>query len=278
MGVLNCRVLKSGKCEISQRYKGASHKGIDLVCAGYTLDYVVAHSAGTVVAVVANCNRNTSKTGERIYGNYVKIKHDDGYYTLYAHLKYGTVAVSNGQRVDRGQTLGYMGNTGYSFGAHLHWEVRDRNDHYIDPTPYLDADLPDSKPVFTKIMYVNTKSLPLNVRQSPNGTIIGSLNKGTKVNVVKYQGDWALINSPVNGWVSTEYLSDNPPSGRNTVGEYRYLKANVKLWSNPNLTGTSYDYLKGTKVKILENVSDEVDKIYVPATGRTAYINIYWYR
>ena len=156
MAVLNCRVLKSGKCEISQKFKGATHKGIDLVGAGYTLDYIVAHSAGTVVAVVANCNRNTSKTGERIYGNYVKIRHDDGYYTLYAHLKYGTVAVSNGQRVEKGQVLGYMGNTGYSFGAHLHWEVRNTSDTYIDPTPYLDADLPDNKPVENEIKYIQT--------------------------------------------------------------------------------------------------------------------------
>ena len=82
---MDCRVLKSGKCEVSQRYKGSRHNGIDLVGAGYTLDYVVAHSDGTVVGVVSNCNRNTSRTGERIYGNYVKIKHDNGMYTFYAH-------------------------------------------------------------------------------------------------------------------------------------------------------------------------------------------------
>ena len=51
---MDCRVLKSGKCEVSQRYKGARHNGIDIVGAGYTLDYVVAHSDGTVVGVVSN--------------------------------------------------------------------------------------------------------------------------------------------------------------------------------------------------------------------------------
>ena len=138
---MDCRVLKSGKCEVSQRYKGKSHNGIDLVGAGYTLDNVVAHSAGTVVGMVSNCNRNTSKTGERIYGNYVKIKHDNGMYTFYAHLKYGSVAVSLNQRVTKGQVLGYMGNTGYSFGAHLHFEVRNSNNVQIDPTAYVGADL-----------------------------------------------------------------------------------------------------------------------------------------
>jgi len=130
----------------------------------------------------------------------------------------------------------------------------------------------------TNTMYVNTNSLPLNVRDNPNGNVIAQLQKGTQVNVIDHSGGWSKIDSPMDGWVSTQYLSDKRPVGRNTVGEYRYLKANVKLWSNPNLTGTSYDYLAGTKVKILENVSEEVDKIYVPATGRTAYINIYWYR
>lgn len=142
MGVLNCRALKSGKCEVSQKYKGASHNGIDLVGAGYTLDNVVAHSDGTVVGIVSNCNRNTSKTGEKIYGNYVKIKHDNGMYTFYAHLKYGSLAVKLNQRVTKGTVLGYMGNTGYSFGAHLHFEVRNANNVQIDPTAYVSADLP----------------------------------------------------------------------------------------------------------------------------------------
>ena len=142
MGVLNCRVLKSGKCEVSQKYKGVNHKGIDLVGAGYTLDYVVAHSDGVVVGIVSNCNRNTSKTREKIYGNYVKIKHDNGMYTFYAHMKYGTVAVKLNQRVTKGTVLGYMGNTGYSFGAHLHFEVRNANNVQIDPTAYVDSDLP----------------------------------------------------------------------------------------------------------------------------------------
>ena len=139
---MDCRVLKSGKCEVSQRYKGSRHNGIDLVGAGYTLDYVVAHSDGTVVGLVSNINYNTSKSGRRIYGNYVKIKHDNGMYTLYAHLRYGSVTVKLNQRVTKGQVLGYMGNTGYSFGAHLHFEVRNANNVQIDPTPYVGADLP----------------------------------------------------------------------------------------------------------------------------------------
>ena len=140
----DCRVLKTNKCEITYKYNKGVHNGIDLTGAGHTLDSIVAHSDGTVVGVVNNCNRNTSKTGERIYGNYVKIKHDNGMYTLYAHMVCGSIKVNVGDRVSKGQILGSMGNTGYSFGAHLHFEVRvlsSSNGTYsykvTNPIPYL---------------------------------------------------------------------------------------------------------------------------------------------
>lgn len=169
---LKCRVLKSGYCEITQGYKKGYHDGIDLVNQGYTLGYVVAHSSGVVVS----CRRDyktQDKTGDS-YGNYVKIKHDDGYYTLYAHLAYNTVTVKNGDRVSRGQVIGYMGATGRATAGHLHWEVRNKSDVRIDPTPYLDKDLPNGDVDYTGVItyqaYTN-KWLP-EVRKcddTPNG-------------------------------------------------------------------------------------------------------------
>jgi len=61
---------------------------------------------------------------------------------------------------------------------------------------------------------------------------------------------------------------------RGTVGTTKKLKQNCNLWSNPDLTGTRYDYLKNTTVKVIENISANVDKVHVPATGRTAYVDI----
>ena len=141
---MKCRVLESGMCVITQGYKKGVHDGVDLVNTNskgaHLLGWEVAHSDGVVVSTRNNC-----KGFERTYGNYVKIKHDNGYYTLYAHIAYNTVKVKTGERVKKGQVLGYMGNTGYSFGGHLHFEVRDTNDKKIDPVPYLDKDLPDTK-------------------------------------------------------------------------------------------------------------------------------------
>ena len=146
---MKCRVLESGMCIITQGYKKGVHDGVDLVNTNskgsHILGWEVAHSDGVVVACKNDCNYNTYPNGSVIYGNYVKIKHDNGYYTLYGHIAYKTVKVKVGDKVKKGQVLGYMGNTGYSNGGHLHWEVRTPSDVRIDPIPYLDKDLPDNK-------------------------------------------------------------------------------------------------------------------------------------
>lgn len=133
------RVLE-GKNQITQKYKAGKHNGIDLVKKTLSPSYIIAHSDGEVVGVVNNIN--WTKYGSGSYGNYVKIKHDNGMYTLYAHLKYGSVTVKKGTRVLKGERLGFMGATGSATGVHLHFEVRDKNDKKIDPTPYINSDLP----------------------------------------------------------------------------------------------------------------------------------------
>lgn len=144
-----CRVLTSGVCAITQPYhingqKGYNydHWGIDIVdfSQGYhALGWVCAHSEGTVVETRNNC------TGfeQNSYGNYVMIRHPNNMFTLYAHGSYNTVQVSVGQKVVAGQKLFYMGNTGTSYGGHLHFEVRQSNGYKIDPEGYLYNDLPN---------------------------------------------------------------------------------------------------------------------------------------
>lgn len=140
------RVFKNYPNKVTQKYKKGTHNGIDLVAningkSGF--DYIVAHTEGKVVGYRKDYNK-TDKTGSS-YGNYVKIKHPNGYYTMYGHIKYNTVTVKTGDKVEKGQVIGYMGNTGHSFGAHLHFEVRNEKDTRIDPTPYIDADLPTNE-------------------------------------------------------------------------------------------------------------------------------------
>lgn len=134
------RLLKDCEDQITQHYKKGKHNGVDMVGYKSKTCYIKAHSDGKVISVRNDYNK-TDKTGNS-YGNYVKIKHNDGYSTLYAHLKYKSVKVKKNEEVKQGDVIGYMGNTGHSFGAHLHFEVFNSKGEKINPEPFLNSDLP----------------------------------------------------------------------------------------------------------------------------------------
>ncbi len=97
--------------------------------------------AGVDVGVPVGTNVYAAESGTVItagwvqgYGNCVIIMHDNGLTTLYAHLS--SINVSNGQRVSRGDTIAYSGNSGNSTGPHLHFEVR-VNGTVVDPMGYV---------------------------------------------------------------------------------------------------------------------------------------------
>ena len=98
--------------------KAHSHTGIDIPAPGGTP--IQACKSGQVVTSAYHYS----------YGNYVVIDHGNGNSTLYAHMS--SRAVSEGQMVSQGQTIGYVGTTGSSTGNHLHLEVRD-NYTRVDP-------------------------------------------------------------------------------------------------------------------------------------------------
>lgn len=104
---------------------GTTHRGIDVGDAGIHGGAAVASQSGTVIAVSNSCTHDYPKDygcgcGGN-YGNYVLISHDGTYSTRYAHLS--SVSVSVGDYVSQGQTIGYIGSTGWSTGDHLHFEV-----------------------------------------------------------------------------------------------------------------------------------------------------------
>ena len=146
------RVLKTGQNQITQHYGNRGHSGVDVVKYSGQTDTIIAHSAGKVVFCQKGMTHNNEVGNNASYGNCVKIRHDNGYYTLYAHL--ADVRVGLGQYVKQGQDLGYMGNTGNSTACHLHFEVFNANNQRINPEPYLDADLPGTSTGYTgKITY-----------------------------------------------------------------------------------------------------------------------------
>lgn len=98
------------------------HRGIDIPAPSGTP--IHASNGGTVVTA----------TGHGSYGNYVVINHGGGKSTLYAHMS--AIGCSVGQVVNQGDVIGYVGTTGYSFGNHLHIEVR-INGEANNPLNYL---------------------------------------------------------------------------------------------------------------------------------------------
>ena len=66
------------------------------------------------------------------YGNYIRIRHANGYHTAYGHMVRLAAGVKEGVKVRQGQVLGYVGSTGLSSGPHLHFEVL-VNSRFVDP-------------------------------------------------------------------------------------------------------------------------------------------------
>lgn len=104
---------------------GKMHYGIDISGAGNFGSQIYAANDGKVVYAYSSCpsrGKGISDTCGGSLGNSVTIEHADGYYTKYGHLT-SNVRVKVGQTVKKGDIIGYMGNSGSSTGAHLHFAV-----------------------------------------------------------------------------------------------------------------------------------------------------------
>lgn len=104
-----------------------AHKGVDFRASTGTP--IPAAGAGRVVA----------RSYNRGHGNYVKIRHNGSYETLYAHMSRFAKGVVVGTTVKQGQTIGYVGSTGLSTGPHLHYEIIKDGKHVNPMTVKLPA-------------------------------------------------------------------------------------------------------------------------------------------
>lgn len=107
------------------------HEGLDFACQTGTPIY----ASGDAVVESADYNENG-------YGNCINLNHQNGYRTKYAHLS--SMLVSEGQKVSRGDLIGYSGSTGLSSGPHLHYEVSFR-EVKIDPIDFFYQNLSPEK-------------------------------------------------------------------------------------------------------------------------------------
>ncbi len=99
------------------------HPGMDIACPVGT---PVRATAPGLVAFAGT---------DSLYGKLVILRHPGGYETLYGHLS--RILVVPGWRVQRGDLIGFSGNTGISRGPHLHYAIR-RNGRYLNPHPFVE--------------------------------------------------------------------------------------------------------------------------------------------
>ena len=116
---------KGKKITVGQGYHGKfSHHNL------YALDFqmkegteILAARAGIVIAVKEDSNRGCKNPKCQSLANYLLIYHNDGSFGSYVHLKKNGAKEKPGDKVNAGDVIGYSGNTGWSSGPHLHFEV-----------------------------------------------------------------------------------------------------------------------------------------------------------
>ena len=220
---MKCRVLEKGNCEITQGYSD-NHNAVDIVGAGYTLDHVIAHSDGKVVFCQDGLGNMKGSTGNASYGNCIKIDHGNGYATLYAHMLKG-LPVKNGDKIKKGQRIGYMSDSGNAYGGHLHFEVWE-NGTRINPTEYLGKDLyvkeqPTPKYKIGDIVSING----VYVSSTDGNKLIPSITRGTITRIVEGAKNPYLLDDGNIGWVNddcivqdtTKYLKNDKYNGVSIV-------------------------------------------------------------
>lgn len=119
-----------------------------------------------------------------------------------------------------------------------------------------------------------TANSGLNIRSGASTSYnrVGGYAKDSIVTILAESNGWGKTDK---GWISLAYTSRdiNTLNINNTVGQIKKLTKASILYSNSNLTGTQYNYRANTTITILQNITANIDRVRVNATGRIAYIN-----
>lgn len=201
------RLPFNGKQRITSPYGQRILNGASDWHAGFD---IVADEDKQVRAVIGGTVKSSTivakSTGDLTWqwGNYVKVLGTDGQYWFYCHL--ASRAVKVGDVVQTGDVLGVMGNTGYSFGAHTHLEVRDANNKALNIATVLGIankaqSLVQAATASSKV--VTTANL--NIRTAPGTEFgkIGLLPTGETVQIIEQHTNWGYI--AARGWVCLDY-------------------------------------------------------------------------
>ena len=131
--MITTHVLESMNEVITNNYSN-DHKAIDIVPSDNSEPNIISINNGTVETVVNDIKSTNHKSkGLDTYGNYVKIKQDNGKTALYAHMKYNSIKVNKGEYIKKGEVIGTIGETGNAYGKHLHLEIQNKDNIKENP-------------------------------------------------------------------------------------------------------------------------------------------------
>ena len=174
---------------------GSLHRALDFRSAVGTPIY--AAEAGTV-AIAYRWNGKRTQGDINSYGNMVKLRHADyrggRLETLYAHLS--KLCVAQGEQVKEGQLIGYSGDTGNCYGAHLHFEVRYKN-RRVHPLNWLDADFAAASTA-VRLGGYQSVARPAAEKTQPvqmQTVTVGPISNGDAARLYALCGDLGLVES-----------------------------------------------------------------------------------
>lgn len=244
-------------------FRTSDHNGLDISPGdgGIGTVNVIAAEEGEVVHPTSDSDVQYEDNGfygnkdGGGFGNYVKILHSDGTYTVYAHMAKNSITVRSGDKVKQGQVIGKVGNSGSSTGAHLHFGVM-INGSYVDPSNYISATntRPKSKYSNTVTGDSNKQSVCLTLKEngiSENG-IIALMTNISHESSFNYDalGDYSGSEATSYGlcqWHNERWnnLKTTFPNNYNTIGGqisfllYELENGYPTLYNNINSGNTS---------------------------------------
>ncbi len=201
-----------GNAHIYARFGLAGHNGLDF---GVPCGTRVRAAADGVVTQLEERDQDG-------YGRYVRLAHGDGVVTLYAHLE--RPLVQPGQAVRAGEEVGRSGNSGFSTGPHLHFEVRlpgQEGNGYggaVDPLPLLTGESPATpakREFFEGEQRIVTTALNVRLRPGFADTLRGCLRRGDVVTIAGPQEveENGFCFVPVVVWAAMKYLKPAEQAG-----------------------------------------------------------------
>lgn len=235
---------------ISSDYKSRNpdypaHNGIDLISSSGKDLSIIAIADGEVVSAIDGISGYDEYN---TCGNFVKIRHADGKFTRYLHMLKDSVCVKVGEKVKKGAKLGIMGNTGYSFGKHLHFDISDGTT-FEDPLPYLKGDKNFDVPSGTQFAK-GDKVMLNNGSKFSDGTTPFDYVYTTVYDILNISNDKNEVligigNSPT-GWVFAKDVAKITSAQTVKIGDT--IKINGNIWGVVIGINNKGDIIKGEKL------------------------------